>query len=119
MKVQKGTTVRQFLEACRTKLSKEYKYLEKINSEDLILIVRNTILPSKMSFYDILMHKIKNNKDELLIQLNCKKTDEKNEDFEVDENLICKIIERSKYDASRHIYPCSIWSYLDTTTILD
>ncbi len=66
--VSKETKILQFIEICRQQLKKEYGIMEKIAQDHLILISNNVVLPHKISFFEIIMLKLKNKEGESLFE---------------------------------------------------
>ncbi len=55
--VTKGTTVGQFLEACRKSLVDSFSELRSLSSENLLYVKEDLIIPQSYSFYDLIVTK--------------------------------------------------------------
>lgn len=48
---------------------KDFSQIKQIPVEDLILVIANTIIPHKLTFYELIVYGIKNFNGDLLLKL--------------------------------------------------
>jgi len=110
LKVKKGTTISQFLEAVR----QEFHELRGLSSEHLLFIKEDVIIPQDYSFYDLIITKARGKSGPLWnwdvhedVRVLSDATKEK------DESHAAKVVERRWYERNKHIFPASRWEVYD------
>ena len=58
-KIKKNTLVKKFIEIVQKELKPEFFELRNLDSNDILLILANYILPYDVSFYDLIKREIK------------------------------------------------------------
>ena len=90
----------------------EYPDLKSIRGEfGFLLVVDGIIIPTQLSFLDILKKNIKGLSGNLLFRLI------KHEDYEERQGEPVILIDKRVYDASKHIFPLKQWNSLNMALI--
>lgn len=119
--VQKGDTIGTFLELVRKDLSKEFTEMKSIGSDALVYVKEDLMLPSDLTFYDLIVTKARGKSGPLFHF-------DVHEDIRVglldsrvekDESHPGKVIARQWYDRNKHIFPASRWELYDPTKTYD
>jgi len=114
IKVSRGNTVGQFLEACRKQLMEEFRELRGCSSDNLLYIKEDLIIPQDLTFHYLIETKARGKSGPLFhfdvhddVRL---KNDAR---IEKDESHAGKIVERHWYERNKHIFPASRWEVFD------
>lgn len=115
LKIQKGRTIGQFLEAVRQALSAEFPTLNKISSSGLIFVKEDFILPHSITFYELISHKVRG-KSGPLFDFSARDDVRLVNDARVEKEDAHpgKVLERSFYERSKHSFPYSryeVWTW--------
>lgn len=113
--VQKGNTVGEFLELVRRDLCTEFRELVNVSSDALLYVKEDLIIPSDMTFYDLIVTKARG-KSGPLFHFDVHddvRTGAIDARIEKDESHPGKVVERRWYDRNRHIFPASRWEVYD------
>ena len=78
----------------------------------LLLVMDHVILPTNLSFYDIIKNGIKGKDGPLF---NLKKAEDG--DYEINDVECSVLIDKRVYDKTKHIYPIDKWDHLNMTLI--
>lgn len=114
---RKGDTIGDFLEICRKGLCKEFRELSSVAADALMYVKEDLIIPSDMTFYDLIATKARGKSGPLF-------SFDVHEDVrlgpidarvETDESHPGKVVERRWYDRNKHIFPASRWEVYDPT----
>jgi len=112
--VSKGTRVDQFLEKCRRDLMEAFHELRGVNTENLMYIKEDLIIPHHYTFYDLIATKARGKSGPLFhfdvhddVRLVSDATIEK------DESHAGKIVNRGWYERNQHIFPANRWEVYD------
>jgi protein FAM50 len=113
--VQKGSTVGEFLELVRRDLCTEFRELVNVSSDALLYVKEDLIIPSDMTFYDLIVTKARGKSGPLFHfdvhdDVRIGALDAR---IEKDESHPGKVVERRWYDRNRHIFPASRWEVYD------
>ncbi|KDQ17989.1 hypothetical protein BOTBODRAFT_52803 [Botryobasidium botryosum FD-172 SS1] len=107
---KKGDTISSFLEKCRNQFSE----LRGISVDNLMYIKEDLIIPHHYTFYDFIVNKARGKSGPLFnfdvhddVRMMADATIEK------DESHAGKVVERSWYQRSKHIFPASRWEVFD------
>ncbi|CCA73167.1 related to xap-5 protein [Serendipita indica DSM 11827] len=110
VKVKKGDKISTFLEKAR----QQFPELRGINVDNLMYIKEDLIIPHHYTFYDFIVNKARGKSGPLFnfdvhddVRLLADATLEK------DESHAGKVVERSWYQRSKHIFPASRWEVFD------
>lgn len=110
--IRKGTKIGSFQELCRRSFSYQYPDLRGIKGEfGLLIVIDGIILPTNLTFYDIIKNNI-NGQTGLLFAFG---QNEKGLPKRLGEPII--LIDKRFYDKNKHIYPLNGWDYLNMTLI--
>ncbi|XP_003417909.1 protein FAM50B [Loxodonta africana] len=114
VRVNKGSTVQQFLKKALQGLRKDFKELRAAGVEQLMYIKEDLILPHYHTFYDFIVTKARGKSGPLFsfdvhddVRLLSDATMEK------DESHAGKVVLRSWYEKNKHIFPASRWEPYD------
>jgi protein FAM50 len=113
--VHKGNTVGEFLELVRRDLCTEFRELVNVSSDALVYVKEDLIIPSDMTFYDLIVTKARG-KSGPLFHFDVHddvRTGAIDARIEKDESHPGKVVERRWYDRNRHIFPASRWEVYD------
>jgi len=66
---KKKEKVKDFLEICRLELISSFKSLANLSADDLLLVIKDFIIPHEMALYEIEALELKTKKNELLMNL--------------------------------------------------
>lgn len=114
IEVAKGTTIDKFLEKVRKECSEIFHELRGMQSDQLMYIKEDLIIPHHYSFYDLILAKARGKSgplfhfdvhDDIRLRANAK--------VEKDESHAGKIITRSYYERNQHIFPVNRWEIYD------
>ncbi|PVF94881.1 XAP5-domain-containing protein [Serendipita vermifera] len=110
VKVKKGDKISTFLEKAR----QQFPELRGVNVDNLMYIKEDLIIPHHYTFYDFIVNKARGKSGPLFnfdvhddVRLLADATVEK------DESHAGKVVERSWYQRSKHIFPASRWEVFD------
>ncbi|KAL8280418.1 hypothetical protein RQP46_007066 [Phenoliferia psychrophenolica] len=102
----KGDTIAVFLEKCR----QQFPELRSVSVDNLMYIKEDLIIPHHYTFYDFIVNKYRGKSGPMFnfdvhddVRLVADATIEK------DESHAGKVVERSWYNRSKHIFPASRW----------
>jgi len=114
LRIAKGSTIGQFLEAARNALAMDFAEVRALSASDLMYIKEDVILPHHVSFYELIRSKARGKSGPLFhfdvhddIRLMSDTRVEK------DESHAGKIVDRKWYDRNKHIFPASRWEVYD------
>jgi protein FAM50 len=120
LRLKKGSTIGKFLELAKQQLVGEFKELRSTNSEDLLYVKEDLIIPQHLSFYDLIVTKARGKSGPLFhfdvhedVRMVSDATVEK------EESHPGKIVERRWYERNKHIFPASRWELFDPTKARD
>lgn len=107
---KKGESIAQFLEKCR----QQFPELRGISVDNLMYIKEDLIIPHHYTFYDFIVNKARGKSGPLFsfdvhddVRMLHDATKER------DESHAGKVVERSWYQRSKHIFPASRWEVYD------
>jgi len=110
VKCKKGDDIGSFLEKCR----QQFPELRGVSVDNLMYIKEDLIIPHHYTFYDFIVNKARGKSGPLFnfdvhddVRLIADATIEK------DESHAGKVVERSWYQRSKHIFPASRWEVFD------
>lgn len=116
VRMKKGNSIYQFLQACLETLRKDFNELRTISADHLMYIKEDLIIPHHYTFYDFIVTKARGKSGPLFsfdvhddIRLVSDVTVEK------DESHAGKVLLRSWYERNKHIFPASRWEPYDPT----
>lgn len=116
VRMKKGNSIYQFLQACLETLRKDFNELRSISADQLMYVKEDLIIPHHYSFYDFIVTKARGKSGPLFsfdvhedIRLIADATVEK------DESHAGKVLLRSWYERNKHIFPASRWEPYDPT----
>ncbi|KAI8612779.1 XAP-5-like protein [Chytriomyces sp. MP71] len=110
VEVKKGNTIGQFLEACKA----QWDELRGVNSENLIYIKEDLIIPHHYTFYDFIINKVRGKSGPLFafdVHDDVRLVNDAS--IETEESHAGKIVQRSWYEKNKHIFPASRWELFD------
>ena len=112
--IEKGMTIGKFLERVKSELRSQFRDLKNVNADDLMYVKEDLIIPTDLSFYDLIITKARGKSGPLFhfdvhddIRMVNDATVEK------DESHPGKIVERRWYERNKHIFPASRWEMYD------
>ncbi|QRV86153.1 XAP-5-like protein [Ceratobasidium sp. AG-Ba] len=107
---KKGDDIGTFLEKCR----QQFPELRSVSVDNLMYVKEDLIIPHHYTFYDFIVNKARGKSGPLFnfdvhddVRLIADATIEK------DESHAGKVVERSWYQRSKHIFPASRWEVFD------
>ncbi|CAE6424341.1 unnamed protein product [Rhizoctonia solani] len=107
---KKGDDIASFLEKCR----QQFPELRSVSVDNLMYIKEDLIIPHHYTFYDFIVNKARGKSGPLFnfdvhddVRMLADATVEK------DESHAGKVVERSWYQRSKHIFPASRWEVFD------
>lgn len=115
--VKQGSTIGEFLQKVLDDLIPHFRQLSGLNSDDLLYVKEDLILPADITFYDLIATKARGKSgplfsfdvhDDIRIGPNDVR-------MEKDESHPGKVVQRSWYERSKHIFPASRWEFYDPT----
>lgn len=115
--VKQGNTIGEFLQKVLEDLIPQFRQLAGLSSDDLLYVKEDLILPADISFYDLIATKARGKSgplfsfdvhDDIRVGLNDVRV-------EKDESHPGKVVQRSWYERSKHIFPASRWEFYDPT----
>lgn len=116
VKMKKGNSIYQFLQACLETLRKDFPELRKVSADRLMYVKEDLIIPQHYTFYDFIVTKARGKSGPLFsfdvhddIRLIADARVEK------DESHAGKVLLRSWYERNKHIFPASRWEPYDPT----
>lgn len=120
VRMKKGDSIYQFLQACLECLRKDFKELRSVSADHLMYIKEDLIIPHHYTFYDFMVTKARGKSGPLFsfdvhddVRLTADATVEK------DESHAGKVLMRSWYERNKHIFPASRWEPYDPTKSYD
>lgn len=116
VRMKKGNSIYQFLQACMETLRKDFNELRSISADQLMYVKEDLIIPHHYTFYDFIVNKARGKSGPLFsfdvhedVRLIADVTVEK------DESHAGKVLLRSWYERNKHIFPASRWEPYDPT----
>jgi protein FAM50 len=115
--VKQGNTIGEFLQKVLEDLIPHFRQLAGLTSDDLLYVKEDLILPSDITFYDLIATKARGKSgplfsfdvhDDIRIGPNDVRV-------EKDDSHPGKVVERRWYERSKHIFPASRWEFYDPT----
>jgi protein FAM50 len=115
--VKQGNTIGEFLQKVLEDLIPQFRQLAGLTSDDLLYVKEDLILPSDITFYDLIATKARGKSgplfsfdvhDDIRIGPNDVRV-------EKDDSHPGKVVERRWYERSKHIFPASRWEFYDPT----
>ena len=115
--VKQGNTIGEFLQKVLDELIPHFRQLAGLTSDDLLYVKEDLILPSDITFYDLIATKARGKSgplfsfdvhDDIRIGPNDVRV-------EKDDSHPGKVVERRWYERSKHIFPASRWEFYDPT----
>ena len=112
---KKGDTIAGFLELVRKDLVKEFKEMKSVNSDALLYVKEDLIIPQDITFYDLIVTKARGKSGPLFNfdvhdDVRVGQLDRR---VEKDESHPGKVVERRWYERNKHIFPASRWEVYD------
>ncbi|KAI5478519.1 hypothetical protein MNV49_005048 [Pseudohyphozyma bogoriensis] len=111
---KKGDTIAQFLEKCRG----QFPELRSVTVDNLMYIKEDLIIPHHYTFYDFIVNKYRGKSGPMFnfdvhddVRMLADATVEK------DESHAGKVVERSWYNRSKHIFPASRWEVFNPEVV--
>lgn len=112
LRVRKELKIGFFQEICRQEYLDEYPDFKSTRGEvGFLLVVDGIILPTAVSFLELLKKDLKGASGDPLFPL------KKHPDFEERIGEPAILIEKKQYDQTKHIYPMKNWTQLNLTLI--
>lgn len=107
---KKGNSIYQFLQKSLEVLRKEFPELKAVTADQLLYVKEDLILPQHYTFYDFIITKARG-KSGPLFQFDVKDDIRMISDatVEKEESHAGKVLLRSWYEKSKHIFPVSIF----------
>ncbi|KAJ3075403.1 hypothetical protein HDU98_008232 [Podochytrium sp. JEL0797] len=108
--VKKGDTVGQFLEAVKG----QWDELRGVNSENLVYIKEDLIIPHHYTFYDFIINKVRGKSGPLFafdVHDDVRLINDAR--VETEESHAGKVVQRGWYEKNKHIFPASRWEVFD------
>ena len=115
--VKQGNTIGEFLQKVLDDLIPQFRQLAGLTSDDLLYVKEDLILPSDITFYDLIATKARGKSgplfsfdvhDDIRVGPNDVRV-------EKDDSHPGKVVERRWYERSKHIFPASRWEFYDPT----
>ncbi|KRW99734.1 hypothetical protein PPERSA_07811 [Pseudocohnilembus persalinus] len=98
LRVKQKTTIFDFIEMCRKNLLEEYPHLAKTKGINLIAVARDQLLPTKLSFYEIIESNLKNKLGQQIFNFKEKQEKDEKTNSEItlkyEEKTVIMIIEK-------------------------
>jgi len=120
VKMKKGNSIYQFLQACSDVLRKDFNELRAISADQLMYVKEDLIIPHHYTFYDFIVTKARGKSGPLFsfdvhedVRLSADASVEK------DESHAGKVLLRGWYERNKHIFPASRWEPYDPTKTYD
>lgn len=114
VRMKKGNSIYQFLQACLETLRKDFNELRSVTADQLMYVKEDLIIPHHYTFYDFIVTKARGKSGPLFsfdvhedVRLIADATVEK------DESHAGKVLLRSWYERNKHIFPASRWEPYD------
>lgn len=114
--MKKGTTIGGFLEACRRGLLDGFHELRVLNSDHLMYIKEDLIIPHHVTFYDLIVTKARGKSGPLFhfgVRDDVRLVGDAR--IETDESHAGKVVTRGWYERNKHIFPATRWEIFDPT----
>lgn len=116
VRMKKGNSIYQFLQACLETLRKDFNELRSVAADHLMYVKEDLIIPHHYTFYDFIVTKARGKSGPLFsfdvhddVRLIADASVEK------DESHAGKVLIRSWYERNKHIFPASRWEPYDPT----
>uniref|UniRef100_A0A6G1SDZ2 Protein FAM50 homolog n=1 Tax=Aceria tosichella TaxID=561515 RepID=A0A6G1SDZ2_9ACAR len=120
VRMKKGDSIYQFLQACLETLRKDFNELRSVSADQLVYVKEDLIIPHHYTFYDFIVTKARGKSGPLFsfdvhedVRLVADASVEK------DESHAGKVLLRSWYERNKHIFPASRWEPYDPTKTYD
>lgn len=120
VRMKKGDSIYQFLQACLETLRKDFNELRSVSADQLVYVKEDLIIPHHYTFYDFIVTKARGKSGPLFsfdvhedVRLIADASVEK------DESHAGKVLLRSWYERNKHIFPASRWEPYDPTRTYD
>lgn len=120
VRMKKGNSIYQFLQACLETLRKDFNELRTVSADQLMYVKEDLIIPHHYTFYDFIVTKARGKSGPLFsfdvhedVRLIADASVEK------DESHAGKVLLRSWYERNKHIFPASRWEPYDPTKSYD
>lgn len=116
VRMKKGNSIYQFLQACLECLRKDFNELRTISADQLMYVKEDLIIPHYYTFYDFIVTKARGKSgplfsfdvhDDIRLIADAR--------LEKDESHAGKVLLRSWYERNKHIFPASRWEPYDPT----
>lgn len=107
---KKGDTIAKFLEQC----SRQWTELRSVNTDDLMYVKEDLIIPQHYTFYDFIVNKVRGKSGPLFsfdVHDDVRLLNDAS--IETEESHAGKVIRRSWYEKNKHIFPASRWEVFD------
>lgn len=113
-KVEKGTRIDQFLEACRRQVAGSFPELRGVSAANLMYVKEDLIIPHHYTFYDLIVTKARG-KSGPLFHFGVHEDVRLAQDvrIEKDESHAGKVITRAYYERNKHIFPINRFEVYD------
>lgn len=120
VRMKKGDSIYQFLQACLEVLRKDFNELRSVSADQLVYVKEDLIIPHHYTFYDFIVTKARGKSGPLFsfdvhedVRLVADASVEK------DESHAGKVLLRRWYERNKHIFPASRWEPYDPTRSYD
>lgn len=120
VRMKKGNTIYQFLQACLENLRRDFNDLRSVAADHLMYVKEDLIIPHHYTFYDFIVTKARGKSGPLFsfdvhedVRLFADASVEK------DESHAGKVLLRSWYERNKHIFPASRWEPYDPAKTYD
>ncbi|KAJ1731422.1 hypothetical protein H4S06_005351 [Coemansia sp. BCRC 34490] len=110
VRCQKGDTIAQFLDKCRTQVPE----LRGAKADSLVYVKEDLIIPHHYSFYDFIVNKTRGKSGPLFsFDVHDDVRLESDVRVEKDDSHAGKVCERAWYERNKHIFPANRWEVFD------
>jgi protein FAM50 len=112
--VQKGDTIATFLKAVQEQLAPHFREIRTCSGSSLMYVKEDMILPSTVTFYDLIVKKAQGRSGPLF-QFDLQETTVAKFDPRVksQDSHAGKVVERHWYSKNKHIFPYNKWKVYD------
>lgn len=116
VRMKKGDSIYQFLQACLETLRKDFSELRSVTADQLMYVKEDLIISHHYTFYDFIVTKARGKSGPLFsfdVHDDVRLTTDAS--VEKDESHAGKVLLRSWYERNKHIFPASRWEPYDPT----
>ncbi|CAD7941587.1 unnamed protein product [Amoebophrya sp. A25] len=114
LSIERGASIGQFLKVARLQLLEDFAVLRHIASDELLYVKEDLILPHKVTFYELIRDQVRG-KSGPLFSFGVREDVTEAADIrqERQETHAGKIVQRSWYEANKHVFPQKRWELYD------